>query len=131
MITDKEIFGGRKVRIRRGKRRAKTSFITPEELKAGDNVVHLEHGLGRYEGLNTITVEGISNDFILITYRDGDRLYLPVDRMEMVEKYVGMDGYSPILDKIGGKTWQKSRTKAKKEVEKMAGEVEFEAGSFL
>jgi len=122
-ITDQEIFGTRKRRIVRGKRRAKSEFITPEELKKGDIVVHIEHGLGRYEGLVTIKVEGISGDFILISYRDDDRLYLPVDRMEMVEKYLGVDGYTPLLDKIGGKTWLKSKTKAKKEVEKMAGEL--------
>ena len=123
LITDQEIFGAKK-RIRKtGTSRAKTSFITPEELKTGDIVVHVEHGLGQYEGLRTITMEGLSGDFILISYRDGDRLYLPVDRMEMIEKYVGVEGYTPLLDKIGGKTWGKARAKAKKEVEKMAGEL--------
>ncbi len=123
LITDQEIFGAKK-RIRKtGTSRAKTSFITPEELKEGDIVVHVEHGLGQYEGLRTITMEGLSGDFILISYRDEDRLYLPVDRMEMIEKYVGVEGYTPLLDKIGGKTWGKARAKAKKEVEKMAGEL--------
>ncbi len=123
LITDQEIFGAKK-RIRKtGTSRVKTSFITPEELKEGDIVVHVEHGLGQYEGLRTITMEGLSGDFILISYRDEDRLYLPVDRMEMIEKYVGVDGYTPLLDKIGGKTWGKARAKAKKEVEKMAGEL--------
>ena len=123
LITDQEIFGVRKRVRKTGTSRAKTSFITPEELKTGDIVVHIEHGLGRYEGLRTITMDGLSGDFILITYRDEDRLYLPVDRMEMVEKYVGVEGYTPLLDKIGGKTWGKARAKAKKEVEKMAGEL--------
>ena len=123
LITDQEIFGAKKRVRKSGTRRAKTQFITPEELKEGDVVVHVEHGLGRYEGLRTITMEGLSGDFILISYRDEDRLYLPVDRMEMIEKYVGVDGYAPLLDKIGGKTWGKARAKAKKEVEKMAGEL--------
>ena len=123
LITDQEIFGAKKRVRKSGTRRAKTQFITPEELKSGDVVVHVEHGLGRYEGLRTITMEGLSGDFILISYRDEDRLYLPVDRMEMIEKYVGVDGYAPLLDKIGGKTWGKARAKAKKEVEKMAGEL--------
>lgn len=123
LVTNQEIFGAKRRRSAGGTKRAKSQFITPEELKEGDIVVHLEHGLGRYEGLVTLKLEGISGDFILISFRDDDRLYLPVDRMEMVEKYIGVDGYSPILDKIGGKTWQKSRAKAKKEVEKMAGEL--------
>jgi len=123
LITNQEIFGVKKRRRMSGTKRAKSEFITPEELKEGDIVVHLEHGLGRYDGLVTIRLEGISGDFILISFRDDDRLYLPVDRMEMVEKYIGIDGYTPLLDKIGGKTWQKSRAKAKKEVEKMAGDL--------
>ncbi len=128
IISDQEIFGSKRQRIRStrkksGTGRAKTKFITPEELKKGDIVVHLEHGLGRYEGLSTIKVMGISGDFILISYRNDDKLYLPVDRMEMIEKYIGMEGYNPLLDKMGGKTWLKSRAKAKKEVEKIAGDL--------
>lgn len=123
IVTDQEIFGVKRRVINRSTKRAKSRFITPEELKEGDVVVHLEHGLGRYEGLKTITLDGLSGDFIQIAYKDDDRLYLPVDRMEMVEKYLGVDGYVPILDKIGGKTWTKATAKAKKEVEKMAGEL--------
>ncbi|SLM32930.1 Mfd [Desulfamplus magnetovallimortis] len=126
IVTDQEIFGsGKKVASRRvkGESRVKNRFITPEELKEGDIVVHIEHGLGRYDGLETITLDAMSGDFIQITFRDDDRLYLPVDRMEMVEKYVGVEGYTPLLDKIGGKTWSNARAKAKKEVEKMAGEL--------
>lgn len=123
IVTDQEIFGVKKRLLNRAAKRAKSRFITPEELKEGDIVVHLEHGLGRYEGLKTITINGISGDFIQIAYRDDDKLYLPVDRMEMVEKYIGVEGYNPILDKIGGKTWIKSTAKAKKEVEKLAGEL--------
>lgn len=123
LITDQEIFGVRKRVRKRTKKGIKDSFITPEELKQGDVIVHVEHGLGRYDGLRTIKMGGISGDFILITYRDDDRLYLPVDRMEMIEKYVGVEGYSPLLDKIGGKTFGKARAKARKEVEKMAGDL--------
>ena len=123
LITDQEIFGLRRRTRKKVKKRVKESFITPEELKKGDVVVHVEHGLGLYEGLATIEIDGISGDFILISYRDDDRLYLPVDRMEMIEKYVGVEGYTPLLDKIGGKTFSKARAKAKKEVEKMAGDL--------
>ncbi|MBF0200521.1 MAG: transcription-repair coupling factor [Desulfamplus sp.] len=126
LVTDQEIFGAAKrpsMRRARQAGMAKNRFMAPEELKEGDIVVHMEHGLGRYDGLCTITIDGMSGDFILITYRDDDRLYLPVDRMEMVEKYVGVEGYTPLLDKIGGKTWTRAKAKAKKEVEKMAGEL--------
>ncbi|WP_022668421.1 transcription-repair coupling factor [Desulfospira joergensenii] len=124
LITENEIFG--KKRIRRHKSAArdlKTEFIAPEELKEGDIVVHMEHGLGQYRGLCRLKVENIAQDFILILFRDDDKLYLPVDRIEMIGKYVGMDGYTPVLDKIGSKTWVKSKAKAKAEVEKMAADL--------
>ncbi|MFO7751601.1 MAG: transcription-repair coupling factor [Desulfobacteraceae bacterium] len=123
-VTETEIFGPKRTRPRnRSKRDVKSEFIAPEELKTGDIVVHMEHGIGRYEGLTTISVDNIRQDFVLITYQDDDRLYLPVDRMEVIEKYVGVEGYTPILDKIGGKTWEKSKAKARQEVEKLAGDL--------
>ncbi|MCK5542031.1 MAG: transcription-repair coupling factor [Desulfobacterales bacterium] len=123
-ITEKEIFGTRRrLKRTRSRRDIKSEFITPEELKHKDIVVHQLHGIGCYQGLSTIKVGGISADFILIVYQGDDKLYVPVDRMEMVEKYIGIDGYTPILDKIGGKTWEKSKAKAKQEVEKLAGDL--------
>ncbi|MEE4365392.1 MAG: transcription-repair coupling factor [Desulfotignum sp.] len=124
LVTENEIFG--KKRLRRIKRRSqdvKMQMIAPEELKNGDIVVHMEHGIGRYEGLCSLTVNGISQDFILIVYQDEDKLYLPVDRIEMIGKYIGVDGYTPVLDKIGSKTWITSKEKAKEEVEKMAADL--------
>ena len=81
------------------------------------------HGIGRYEGLCSLTVNGISQDFILIVYQDADKLYLPVDRMEMIGKYIGVDGYAPVLDKIGAKSWNASKEKAREEMEKMAADL--------
>ena len=123
-ITDKEILGPKKRRKKsRTRRDIKSEFITPEELKQGDIVVHLLHGIGSYQGLSTIKVGNIYADFILIIYQNDDKLYVPVDRMELIEKYIGIDGYTPVLDKIGGKTWEKSKAKAKQEVEKLAGDL--------
>jgi len=123
-VTETEIFGPKRARRRsRSRRDVKSEFIAPEELKTGDIVVHMEHGIGRYEGLTTISVDKIRQDFVLITYQDDDRLYLPVDRMEVIEKYVGVEGYTPVLDKIGGKTWEKTKAKARQEVEKLAGDL--------
>ena len=124
IVTENEIFGQKRIRRRKTSRQdLKTEFIAPEELKNGDIVVHMEHGVGRYEGLCSLTVSGISQDFLLLVYQDDDKLYLPVDRMEMIGKYVGVDGYTPVLDKIGSKGWIKSKAKAKAEVEKMAADL--------
>ncbi len=124
IVTENEIFGSKRIRRQRSSRRdLKTQFITPEELKNGDIIVHIEHGVGQYEGLYSLKVNGISQDFILLLYQDNDKLYLPVDRIEMIGKYIGVDGYKPVLDKIGSKAWIKSKAKAKQEVEKMAADL--------
>jgi len=124
LVTENEIFGKKRIRRQRRTRRdLATEFITPEELKNGDIIVHIEHGVGRYEGLCSLNVGGISQDFILILYQDDDKLYLPVDRIEMIGKYIGVDGYTPVLDKIGSKAWFKSKAKAKAEVEKLAADL--------
>jgi len=124
LVTENEIFGKKRIRRQKSdKRDLKTQFITPEELKNGDIVVHIEHGVGRFEGLCTLKVGTISQDFILIEYLDKDKLYLPVDRIEMIGKYIGVDGYTPILDKIGSKAWIQSKIKAKAEVEKLAADL--------
>ncbi|MFH2060898.1 MAG: transcription-repair coupling factor [Pseudomonadota bacterium] len=124
IVTENEIFGEKRIRRQAHARRdLKTQFITPEELKNGDVIVHIEHGVGQYQGLCNLKINGISQDFILLVYQDNDKLYLPVDRIEMIGKYIGVDGYTPILDKIGSKAWIKSKAKAKEEVEKMAADL--------
>lgn len=124
IVTEGEIFGRKRIRRRvSAKRDLKAQFIAPEELKNGDFVVHLEHGVGRYEGLFSLTVSGLTQDFILVVYQDDDKLYVPVDRMEVIGKYIGVDGYTPVLDKIGSKSWTNSKAKAKAEVEKMAASL--------
>lgn len=124
LVTENEIFGKKRVRRQKTLRRdLATEFIAPEELKNGDFIVHMEHGVGRYEGLCNLTINHISQDFILIVYQDEDKLYLPVDRMEMIGKYIGVDGYTPVLDKIGSKNWIKSKARAKAEVEKLAADL--------
>ncbi|MCK5097654.1 MAG: transcription-repair coupling factor, partial [Desulfobacteraceae bacterium] len=130
LVTENEIFGKKRIRRQsKARRDLKTEFtrdlqiITPEELKNGDIIVHIEHGVGQFEGLCSLKVRGISQDFILIVYQDNDKLYLPVDRIEMIGKYIGVDGYTPVLDKIGSKAWLKSKAKAKEEVEKLAADL--------
>jgi len=125
IITEKEIFGSR-LRRRRSKktqREIKTEFLDFGELNSGDLVVHIEHGVGVYNGLEKLSIERVINDYLLIVYKDGDKLYLPVDRLDMVQKYMGVDGITPVVDKMGGKSWQRVREKAKKSVEKIAGEL--------
>lgn len=123
VITEDEIFGAKRRVVRSAKRRARDELLSLGELKEGDLVVHDEHGIGRYVGLTKIVVGRITSDYLAIEYKDDDRFYLPVDRMGMIQKYVGVEGHKPLLDRMGGKSWDKVKAKAKKEVEKMAGEL--------
>lgn len=122
-VTDEDIFGT-VYRARRMKTFSRASeLLNYEDLKQGDLVVHSQHGIGRYDGLAKLKVEGSVNDFLLIFYKDDDKLYLPVERMTQIQKYMGVDGVVPVLDKMGGKTWERIKSKVKRSAEKIAGEL--------
>ena len=123
IMTDVDIFGVR--RSRPGKRSRKTGkpTVTFGDLHQGDLVVHSEHGIGQYEGLTKLDLNRTENDFLTICYRGGDRLYLPVDRMGLIQKYMGVEGVAPVLDKMGGKSWEKVKARVKKSAERIAGEL--------
>ncbi|MGE5256205.1 MAG: transcription-repair coupling factor, partial [Hyphomicrobiales bacterium] len=123
VVSEEEIFGVRHVRRAKAETKAAIRLLDLQELKQGDLIVHLEHGIGRYEGLQKLTVEGVRNDFLALSYHGGDKLYLPVDRMGMVQKYMGVEGHTPALDKLGGKSWERVKAQVKRSAEKMAGEL--------
>jgi transcription-repair coupling factor (superfamily II helicase) len=111
VVTEAEIFGPRVKRPRRSKKSVHTELLAFSDLKQGDLVVHDEHGIGQYEGLVKLDLEGTVNDFLLVVYRDDDRLYLPVDRMGLIQKYMGVEGMMPALDKMGGRSWERAKEK--------------------
>ncbi|MCK5507615.1 MAG: transcription-repair coupling factor, partial [Desulfobacterales bacterium] len=122
IITEDEIFGKQRRKVKQ-KQPVQLEQLLFEDLKKGDFVVHTEHGVGRFDGLIKLKINGATNDFLLIYYRDNDKLYLPVERMNMAQKYVGVEGIQPILDKMGGKSWDRIKKRVKKSVEKIAGEL--------
>ena len=123
VITETEIFGARQVRRKRRRPPSATALLDFDDLKQGELIVHDDHGIGRYEGLVKLKIEGATSDFLLIFYKDDDKLYLPVDRMTAVQKYRGVDSIVPVLDKMGGKSWQRIKAKVKKSTEKIAGKL--------
>ncbi len=123
VLTEQEIFGSRKRRKKNRKGAANRQLLAFEDLKTDDLVVHEDHGIGQYKCLEKMNISGVDNDFLLIVYRDGDRLYLPVERMNLIKKYMGVEGGIPVLDKMGGVAWDKVKQKAKKSAEKIAGEL--------
>jgi len=123
IITDTEIFGSKHRPRRKQMQKVETELLAFEDLKKGDLVVHVEHGIGQYNGLVKLILNGSINDFLLIVYKNDDKLYLPVDRMSMVQKYIGVDAIEPVLDKMGGKSWDRIKARVKKSAEKIAGEL--------
>ena len=123
-VTFDEIFGTRKRPPTGATKNYPSHFLTSlSELKQDDYVVHLDHGIGVYRGLKFLNVAGVEGEFLHLEYQAGDRLYLPVDRINMVQKYIGGDGAQPGLDRLGGTAWEKVKAKARKSIFAMAEEL--------
>ena len=124
VMTFDEIFGTRKRQPTASTKSHPSHFLTSlSELKQDDYVVHLDHGIGIYRGLKFLRVAGVEGEFLHLEYEAGDRLYLPVDRINMVQKYIGGDGAQPSLDRLGGSAWEKVKAKARKSIFAMAEEL--------
>ena len=100
-------------------------LIDPDlrDLKAGDYVVHVDHGIGIYRGLKQITLEDMVRDFMLITYQENAKIYVPLERLDLIQKYRSSGTGKPTLDRLGGTTWVRTKTKVKKALREMAGEL--------
>jgi transcription-repair coupling factor (superfamily II helicase) len=123
LVTEDEIFGVRQHRRKYDSPGPRTQLLDMQELKKDDLIVHNDHGIGQYGGLEKLSIDGLTNDFLVVVYKGGDKLYLPVDRMSVVQKYMGVDGVTPVLDALGGKSWERVKTRVKKSAEKIAGEL--------
>jgi transcription-repair coupling factor (superfamily II helicase) len=122
ILTEKEIFGGRpKFRpIRKSKVSALLTSL--DDLMPGDFVVHKDHGIGKFIGLVRQNVEGIEEDLLLIAY-EGSKLYIPLQNINAIHKYHAEENVLPGLDRLGGKTWQRTKARARKKIEDMAGKL--------
>ncbi len=123
VFCDNELFGGGEKK-RKKKRKSHGSAIESfTDLKIGDYVVHDSHGIGIYRGLEKIAVEGVQQDYMKISYRDGGNLFIPVSRMEEVQKYIGTGSAAPKLNKLGGQEWNKAKSKARAAVKILAEDL--------
>ncbi len=93
------------------------------DLKAGDYVVHVDHGIGRFEGLQTLQTGGLSREFMLLIYAENAKLFVPVERLDLVSRYSSGEATTPTLDRLGGLGWQKTKAKAKRAMRDMADEL--------
>lgn len=124
-VRDEDIFGSRTHREHRrtkGTLEQRLNTLSFGDLSPNDHVVHTLHGVGVYEGLKKIAVQGVENEFIQLKYRDNDRLYLPVYRISQIQKYSGPGG-NPLVDKLGSTSWLKAKVKVRNGLKDLAGEL--------
>ena len=120
VLAESDIFGKRPSYKPAKKSRVSNLISSIEDFQEGDYIVHMEHGIGRYMGLKKERIEGSEDDFIIIEYLEGGRLYVPLDRINVVQKYSAPGGRGAKLDRLGSKTWQKTKTRVKKKIKDMA-----------
>ena len=122
VLTEQDMLGDRLVR-RRKKRKAADAFLAElATLSPGDLVVHAEHGIGRYEGLTQIKVGNSPHDCVALEYSRGNKLYVPVENIELLTRY-GSESEGVTLDSLGGEAWQKRKSRMKERIREIAGEL--------
>ena len=119
VVSEQDILGDRLVRRGRKTKKASDFISELQALTPGDLVVHVDHGIGRFEGLKTIEVQGAPHDCLFLTYAGGDRLFLPVENIELLSRY-GSDEQDAQLDKLGGGAWQAKKSKLKERIKEIA-----------
>jgi transcription-repair coupling factor (superfamily II helicase) len=122
VLTEQDMLGDRLVRRRRRRRNADAFLAEIATLSPGDHVVHAEHGIGKYAGLTQIPVSRTPHDCVAIEYAGGDRLYLPVENIELLTRY-GSDSDTITLDRLGGEAWQRRKSRMKERIREIAGEL--------
>lgn len=123
VVTETELYGEKPRRHRVRPPEIGSFLATFADLQPDDFVVHLDHGIGIYKGLVHLQINEHSNDFLFLEYQDGDILYLPVDRLDRVQKYIGVEGYQPRVDKLGGQRWASTRKRVQDSIQKIAQEL--------
>ena len=126
VLTGHDVFG--EAEAGRTGRRSKSAhrhlFISDfRDLKPGDYVVHIDHGIGQFQGLKAIELQGGCREFVLLTYQGDARLYVPVERLDLIQKYGNLGGARPALDRLGGTSWNRTKSRIKKSMRDMAGEL--------
>ena len=123
VLTDAELFGAARPVVPRRKVAGGISISSVLDLRENDFVVHIHHGIGIYRGLIKRKVDGNERDYLLVEYQGGDRLYVPADQIDRIQRYVGTEGTPPAINKIGGTEWQKTTRRVREQAREMAGDL--------
>jgi transcription-repair coupling factor (superfamily II helicase) len=123
VVTEEEVFGPRERRRPRPRAPEAISVEALSRLAPGDLLVHAEHGIGIYRGLVELELRGVATEMLRIEYAEGDRLFLPVHRFDLVQRYVGADGHAGRVDRLGGRTWERTKRGVRRQLRDMANEL--------
>lgn len=123
ILTDSEIFGVQRLHRARKVSHEGIPIASVLDLKEGDYVVHVSHGIGFYRGIHKLTTDGVEREYLLLEYAGNDKLYVPSDQIDRVQRYIGGDGNAPTVHKLGGAEWQRTTSRVKKAVQEMAKEL--------
>ncbi|QPC48472.1 transcription-repair coupling factor [Mangrovibacillus cuniculi] len=124
VITEEElVFKRAKKAPRRQKMSNAERIKSYSELKNGDYIVHVNHGIGRYLGIETLEINGVHKDYLHLRYSGDDKLYVPVEQIDLVQKYVGSEGKEPKIYKLGGSDWKRVKNKVEKSVQDIADDL--------
>ncbi|MCR4399559.1 MAG: DEAD/DEAH box helicase, partial [Syntrophomonadaceae bacterium] len=121
LVSSRDLWGRRTVGGRRRPRGAPA--LGPAELKVGDYVVHENHGVGLFQGMTRMEVDGVSREYVIIQYAGTDRLYLPVDKLDLLSRYSSTDERQPRLSRLGGSDWERTKKRVRESVREMAQEL--------
>ena len=122
LLSEQDILGDRLVRRKKRKKDADAFLAELSALTPGDLIVHMEHGIGRYDGLQSIPVGQSPHDCVMLEYAGGDKLYIPVENLDVLSRYGSSEEAVP-LDRLGGEAWQRRRSKLKERIREIAGEL--------
>ncbi|SMY07453.1 transcription-repair coupling factor [Flavimaricola marinus] len=117
VISEQDVLGDRLIRQTKKRRRAENFLTETQSLSPGDLVVHVDHGVGRYQGMEVVTALGAAHECLLLEYAEGSKLYLPVENIELLSKFGHDEG---LLDKLGGGAWQAKKARLKERIRQMA-----------
>ncbi|MEY8802750.1 transcription-repair coupling factor [Leisingera sp. XS_AS12] len=120
VISEQDVLGDRLIRAPKKRRKAENFLTETQSLSPGDLVVHVDHGIGRYKGLEVVTAAGAAHECILLEYAEQAKLYLPVENIELLSKYGHEEG---LLDRLGGGAWQAKKAKLKERIREMADKL--------
>ncbi|HET9607769.1 MAG TPA: transcription-repair coupling factor, partial [Nitrospira sp.] len=123
VLTEEELFAKGARHKPQAKSKAATFLSSLEDLNIGDYVVHVQHGIAKYRGLKRLSVQDFESDYLILEFYGGDTLYVPLDRLNQIQRYSGAEGHVPRLDRLGGTSWARTTARVKKDIEEMAHEL--------